>query len=56
VKDRTTAEVVLDFYRVVRDTASDLVILGWNTIGHLAARPEVLVPGQAVQRSLGGAE
>ncbi|GAA1564854.1 MULTISPECIES: hypothetical protein [Kribbella] len=34
---RTTAEIVLDFYREVRSAAEDLVVIGCNTVGHLAA-------------------
>jgi alpha-galactosidase len=34
---RTTAEVVTDLYRVIRDAAEGLVVIGCNTIGHLAA-------------------
>ncbi|MFC0623889.1 hypothetical protein [Kribbella deserti] len=34
---RTTAEVILDFYRVIREAADDLVLIGCNTVGHLAA-------------------
>ena len=44
MKERTTAEVVLDFYRVVRETASDLVVLGCNTIGHLVSCQAVPLP------------
>ncbi|MEU4192165.1 hypothetical protein AB0E69_09715 [Kribbella sp. NPDC026611] len=33
---RTTAEVILDLYRVIRD-ATDAVVIGCNTVGHLAA-------------------
>jgi len=36
-RDRTTAEVLLDFYRVIRAAAGDALILGCNTMGHLAA-------------------
>ena len=34
---KTTAEIVLDLYRAIRRTAGDAVLLGCNTIGHLAA-------------------
>jgi alpha-galactosidase len=34
---RTTAEVILALYRAIRDAAGDMVIIGCNTIGHLAA-------------------
>jgi alpha-galactosidase len=34
---RTTAEVVLAFYREIRAAAEDVVLIGCNTVGHLAA-------------------
>jgi len=34
---RTTAEIVLAFYREIRAAADDVVLIGCNTIGHLAA-------------------
>ena len=34
---RTNAEIVLDFYKTVREAAGDTVIIGCNTIGHLCA-------------------
>ena len=34
---RTTAEIVLDFYREIRAAAEDVVLIGCNTVGHLAA-------------------
>ncbi|MEU8223926.1 hypothetical protein [Kribbella sp. NPDC048915] len=34
---RTTAEIMLDFYREIRSAAADLVLIGCNTVGHLAA-------------------
>ncbi|MGC5165248.1 hypothetical protein [Luteimicrobium sp. DT211] len=34
---RTTAEVLVDLYRTVRDAAGDAIVLGCNTVGHLAA-------------------
>ncbi|GAA1522625.1 hypothetical protein [Kribbella lupini] len=34
---RTTAEIVLDFYREIRAAGEDLVLIGCNTVGHLAA-------------------
>ncbi|TDD30139.1 hypothetical protein E1218_02320 [Kribbella turkmenica] len=34
---RTTAEIVLAFYREVRSAADDVVLIGCNTVGHLAA-------------------
>lgn len=34
---RTTAEVLVDFYRAIRDAAGDGLVLGCNVVGHLAA-------------------
>jgi alpha-galactosidase len=34
---RTTAEIVLGLYREIRSAADDLVLIGCNTVGHLAA-------------------
>jgi len=34
---RTTAEILVDLYRTVRDAAGDATVLGCNTVGHLAA-------------------
>src|SRR5918997_320066 len=36
-RTRTTAEIIRDFYRVVADVAGDAVVIGCNTVGHLAA-------------------
>jgi alpha-galactosidase len=36
-RDRTTAEVILDLYRTIREAGGNAMILGCNTIGHLAA-------------------
>ncbi len=36
-RSRTTAEIVLDFYRAVRAGARQAVIIGCNTLSHLAA-------------------
>lgn len=33
----TTAEALVGFYRAVREAADDVVVLGCNTVGHLAA-------------------
>ncbi|MGQ7351764.1 hypothetical protein ACUN7V_13995 [Quadrisphaera oryzae] len=33
----TTAEALVGFYRAVREAAGDVVVLGCNTVGHLAA-------------------
>jgi alpha-galactosidase len=34
---RTTAEVLVDFYRAIHDAAGDGIVLGCNVVGHLAA-------------------
>ncbi|MFI7062924.1 hypothetical protein ACIBL3_18225 [Kribbella sp. NPDC050124] len=34
---RTSAEIVLAFYREIRSAADDVVLIGCNTVGHLAA-------------------
>lgn len=34
---RTTAEIVLDLYRTIAEASKDSLIIGCNTIGHLAA-------------------
>ena len=34
---RTTAEIVLGFYQEIRAAAEDVVLIGCNTVGHLAA-------------------
>lgn len=34
---RTTAEIVLDLYREIRAAAQDVILIGCNTVGHLAA-------------------
>jgi alpha-galactosidase len=34
---RTTAEIVLAFYREIRSAVEDVVLIGCNTVGHLAA-------------------
>jgi len=36
-RSKTSAEVVLDLYRLIRETAGDVIVLGCNVIGHLAA-------------------
>jgi alpha-galactosidase len=35
--NRTTAEVILDFYRAIREAAGDAGIIGCNTMSHLSA-------------------
>ena len=34
---RTTAEIILELYQIMRQAAGDMVILGCNTFGHLSA-------------------
>ncbi|MEI8310191.1 MAG: hypothetical protein WCH98_05490 [Verrucomicrobiota bacterium] len=36
-RTRTSAEIVSDFYQLLRSAAGDALLLGCNTIGHLAA-------------------
>lgn len=36
-RSKTSAEIVLDLYRAIREAAGDTLIIGCNTIGHLAA-------------------
>jgi alpha-galactosidase len=36
-RSRTNAEVILDLYRAIRQAAGDVMLLGCNTVGHLAA-------------------
>ncbi len=37
-RSRTTAEIIIDHYRSIREAAGDdVVVLGCNTIGHLSA-------------------
>lgn len=36
-KSKTSAEIVLDFYRLLREAAGDMVIIGCNTVSHLCA-------------------
>lgn len=36
-KSKTNAEIVLDFYKLIREEAKDAVIIGCNTISHLCA-------------------
>jgi alpha-galactosidase len=50
---KTTAEVILDLYRAVRQGAGDAVLLGCNTIGHLAAG---LVEAQRIGDDTSGQE
>lgn len=34
---RTTAEIILDFYKAIKEAAGEVVILGCNCIGHIGA-------------------
>jgi alpha-galactosidase len=36
-RDRTTAEVIVDFYGAIREAAGSAIVIGCNTMGHLAA-------------------
>ncbi len=36
-KSKTNAEIVLDFYRLIREAAGDMLIIGCNTVSHLSA-------------------
>lgn len=36
-KSKTTAEIVLNLYKIIRKAAGDALIIGCNTIGHLGA-------------------
>ena len=36
-KTKTNAEIVLDFYRLIKDAAGDMLIIGCNTVSHLSA-------------------
>lgn len=36
-KTKTSAEIVLDFYRLIREAAGDMYIIGCNTVSHLCA-------------------
>lgn len=36
-KTKTNAEIVLDFYRLIKEAAGDMLILGCNTVSHLSA-------------------
>lgn len=36
-RDRTTAEIILDLYRGIRQACGNAVVIGCNTVGHLAA-------------------
>ena len=36
-KTKTSAEIVLDFYKLIREEAGDTIIIGCNTVSHLSA-------------------
>ena len=36
-RTRTNAEIVLDFYRLIREAAGDMIVIGCNTVSHLCA-------------------
>ena len=36
-KTKTNAEIVVDFYRLIKEAAGDMLIIGCNTISHLSA-------------------
>lgn len=36
-KTRTNAEIVLDFYRLIKEASGDMLIIGCNTVSHLSA-------------------
>jgi alpha-galactosidase len=52
-RSKTTAEIVLDLYRAIRKGAGDAVLIGCNTIGHLAAG---LVEAQRIGDDTSGRE
>ena len=52
-RGKTTAEIILDLYRAIRQSAGDAVLIGCNTIGHLAAG---LVEAQRIGDDTSGRE
>ena len=52
-RGKTTAEIILDLYRAVRQGAGDAALIGCNTIGHLAAG---LVEAQRIGDDTSGRE
>ncbi len=36
-KTKTNAEIVLDFYKLIKDAAGEMLIIGCNTVSHLSA-------------------
>ena len=52
-RGKTTAEIIMDLYRTIRRGAGDAVLIGCNTIGHLAAG---LVEAQRIGDDTSGRE
>lgn len=52
-RGKTTAEIILELYRAIRQGAGDAVLIGCNTIGHLAAG---LVEAQRIGDDTSGRE
>ena len=52
-RGKTTAEIILDLYKAIRRGAGDAVLIGCNTIGHLAAG---LVEAQRIGDDTSGQE
>ncbi len=52
-RSRTTAEIIRDLYRAIRQSAGDAVVIGCNTIGHLSAG---LVEAQRIGDDTSGRE
>ena len=36
-RKKTSAEIILDFYRLIREEAGDMIVIGCNTVSHLSA-------------------
>ncbi|MBE6783974.1 MAG: alpha-galactosidase [Ruminococcaceae bacterium] len=36
-KTKTNAEITVDFYKLIKDTVGDMIIIGCNTVSHLSA-------------------
>ncbi|HWC96189.1 MAG TPA: hypothetical protein VG456_05560 [Candidatus Sulfopaludibacter sp.] len=52
-RSKTTAEIVADLYRAIRNAAGDVALIGCNTVGHLAAG---LVESQRIGDDTSGRE
>ena len=52
-RSKTTAEIVLELYKTIRASAGDAILIGCNTIGHLAAG---LVEAQRIGDDTSGRE